>query len=86
MILPRIGSLKVVGKLNRFQRKLESPLLSLPICHSSESWNLPKLSSFRKRESIITMPEELASVNFKFHSPFGRKTGAYDFSIDIRPI
>ncbi|MDP2336320.1 MAG: hypothetical protein Q8N05_07695, partial [Bacteroidota bacterium] len=40
MILQRIGSLKVVSNLNRFQRRLESPAPPNHACHSREGGNL----------------------------------------------
>ena len=62
MILPRIGSLKVVSNLNRFQRRLESPHTSHPICHSSESWNLPHHLSFPRIGNLqFVIPNTITS-------------------------
>jgi hypothetical protein len=41
MILPQVGSLKLVSSMLRFQRRLESPYSNPTNCHSNESWNLP---------------------------------------------
>jgi len=43
MILRRMGSLKVGSNMHRFQRRLESPYISLTICHSRGGGNLPFL-------------------------------------------
>lgn len=55
-------------------------LLTKKKCHSSESWNLPTLN-------IMTLLELVICDNSKYIRPLQlRKTGIYDFSINIRPL
>jgi putative effector of murein hydrolase len=56
MILQQIGLLKVESNLNRFQRRLESPLPPSKACHSSEGWNLSHYLLFSESENLSILP------------------------------